>query len=145
MKFSDITQEQWESLAPYLDTCLLPLTGLDGAELPWEATAALENLRDFLDLIEVPFRGRVVTYPAAHYTLADPHADEALDKLCARLKQAGFRYVIAASHHPALADLHVPHADLVLTSSGDLARDKEEIAQAITRMWSKETEKEENV
>ena len=75
MKFSDIEEQNWEQLAPYLDTCLLPLTGLDGTEKPWQATNALEKLRDFLDLIEIPFRGRIVTYPAAHYELLEEEGE----------------------------------------------------------------------
>ncbi|MGO4375464.1 DUF2487 family protein, partial [Paenibacillus sp. MCAF20] len=67
MKFSEIEKEQWEELRPYLDTCLLPVTGMDGSEQPYEATEWLERLRDIMDLIEIPFKGRVVTYPACHY------------------------------------------------------------------------------
>lgn len=64
MKFSDIEEQTWDELRPYLDTAVLPVTGLNGGETPWEATRELEYLRDALDLIEIPFKGRIVTYPA---------------------------------------------------------------------------------
>ena len=67
MKFSDIDKEQWPELKPYLDTVLLPVTGLSGDEQPWEATRGLEKLRDLIDAVEIPFHGRVVIYPAYHY------------------------------------------------------------------------------
>ncbi len=135
MKFSDIEEQNWEQLAPYLDTCLLPLTGLDGTEKPWQATNALEKLRDFLDLIEIPFRGRIVTYPAAHYELLEERASEKLDKLCSRLKTV-FRYVIVASAKPEAANLRLENADLLLVATGDPEKDKNDTAQAIARMWS---------
>ena len=53
--------------ATYLDTCLLPVTGLTGKESPVEAGDRLEQLRDLLDLLEIPYHGRTVTYPAWHY------------------------------------------------------------------------------
>lgn len=59
MKFSDIREEDWARWEPWLDTCLLPLTGLNGTELPWEVTQSLEKLRDIMDLVEIPFKGRM--------------------------------------------------------------------------------------
>ncbi|WJH37540.1 YpiF family protein [Paenibacillus sp. CC-CFT747] len=67
VKFSEIREEQWKDLQPYLDTCLLPITGLTGTESPWMTTEALEMLRDIMDLVENPYKGRLVTYPALHY------------------------------------------------------------------------------
>lgn len=94
VKFSEIEQEQWDELKPYLDTCLLPITGMSGAESPVEATRCLEDLRDIMDLIEIPYQGRVVTYPALHYMDGLEHSQHAIDGYCQRLKQQGFKYII---------------------------------------------------
>src|SRR5690606_8279915 len=76
VKFSDIRESDWPQLAPWMDTCLLPVTGLAGTEAPHEAARRLEKLRDLLDLVEKPYRGRVVTYPAFQYlTSADLAAE----------------------------------------------------------------------
>lgn len=93
MKFSEIQETQWEELRPYLDTCLLPVTGLRGTEAPWQAASELERLRDALDLLEIPFKGRTVTYPAIHFVPSSP-GETFLGETCARLKEAGFRYVV---------------------------------------------------
>jgi 23S rRNA (pseudouridine1915-N3)-methyltransferase len=93
MKFSDVMKDQWDALQPYLDTCLLPVTGLTGSEQPWQATEALEKLRDALDLIEIPYKGRVVTYPALHY-VDGADLSVQINTLASRLKEAGFSYVI---------------------------------------------------
>jgi 23S rRNA (pseudouridine1915-N3)-methyltransferase len=93
MKFSEVMKEEWEALQPYLDTCLLPVTGLTGREQPWQATEALEKLRDALDLIEIPYKGRVVTYPAVHY-VEGMDLSVQINTLGSRLKEAGFAYVI---------------------------------------------------
>jgi 23S rRNA (pseudouridine1915-N3)-methyltransferase len=93
MKFSDVMKDQWDALQPYLDTCLLPVTGLTGSEQPWQATEALEKLRDALDLIEIPYKGRVVTYPALHY-VDGADLSVQINTLATRLKEAGFSYVI---------------------------------------------------
>jgi 23S rRNA (pseudouridine1915-N3)-methyltransferase len=99
MKFSDISKEEWQDLQPYLDTCLLPVTGLTGREQPWEATEALEKLRDALELIEIPYKGRVVTYPALHY-VDDKEISTQLDTLSSRIKEAGFTFVIVVTTDP---------------------------------------------
>lgn len=93
MKFSEIPETQWEELRPYLDTCLLPVTGLRGTEAPWQAASELERLRDALDLLEIPFKGRTVTYPAIHF-VPPGSAETFLGETCIRLKEAGFRYVL---------------------------------------------------
>ena len=116
MKFSEI--EQWDELAPYLDTCLIPLTGLSGGEDPVVSADRLEDLRDLLELIEIPFKGRVVTYPAIHYITGkeDEHFQLYLDTVCQQLKEkANFKYVMILSlldHHK---DMKLRHADLLLT------------------------------
>lgn len=119
MKFSEIEAESWESLKPYLDTCLLPVTGLTGHEAPHEAAEALGRLRDLLELVEIPFKGRVVTYPAYHFVSTVAAGDDsALRHVCQQLRSVGFRHVIVASLQRELA-LHLPEADLVLVPEAD--------------------------
>jgi len=136
MKFSEIEREQWDELHPYLDTCLLPITGLTGAESPAEATEALERLRDVLDTIEVPFKGRVVTYPALHYTYE--FGRQQIEAVCGRLKrEAGFRYVILAAAGPSPGP-EAPSADLYVAPGEDGAPpDKGMVSAAVQSMWQR--------
>lgn len=100
MKFSELTAEQWKEWGPYLDTCILPVTGLSGLESPVEAVERLERLRDWLDGVEIPFHGRTVTYPAYHFTGAsepEPADIELLDKVCGRPGEQGFAYIVIVS------------------------------------------------
>jgi len=131
VKFSDIRESDWPQLAPWMDTCLLPVTGLAGTEAPHEAARRLEKLRDLLDLVEKPYRGRVVTYPAFQYlTSADLAAE--LDRLCRNLKAAGFRHVIVAlADKSLLAGRSVPSCDFVLTDDCDEAS----IRRRLTALW----------
>jgi len=115
MKFSDIRREDWQALHPYLDTCLLPLTGLTGQEEPWQVTDALERLRDVMDMVEIPYKGRIVTYPASHYGNDDSKAyAESANKLCRNLKKCGFKYVIAIAFDELVGELELQEADLFI-------------------------------
>jgi len=96
VKFSEFDGQRWGELEPYFDTCILPVTGLSGSETPAEATERLETLRDLLELVELPFKGRTVTYPAMHY-VGGSSAPWLIEETVARMKKAGFRYVIVAS------------------------------------------------
>jgi 23S rRNA (pseudouridine1915-N3)-methyltransferase len=98
LKFNDIASQEWNDLKPYLDTCLLPVTGLTGYEDPMQVTIALEQLRDVLEVIEIPYKGRVVTYPALHY-IAGAAASDQLDGIAHQLKKSGFRYIIVLTLH----------------------------------------------
>ncbi|WP_042162384.1 DUF2487 family protein [Paenibacillus gorillae] len=135
MKFSDIAADQWEELKPYLDTCLLPVTGMTGTEQPYEATQALEKLRDVMDLIELPFKGRVVTYPALHY-IEETDKSATVEKLCARMKGIGFKFVIVVSAAEQ-TDLNCPSADLLFApdASGAIPA-ASTIAVAIQSAWN---------
>ncbi|REK77233.1 DUF2487 family protein [Paenibacillus paeoniae] len=136
MKFSDITEEQWDELKPYLDTCLLPVTGLDGGESPYETTARLEGLRDLMDLVEIPFKGRVVTYPACHYIAENEAFQAMLGEWCGRLKQSGFKYVIVMTAFSA-AGLTVRNADLILQPESDGGLPSQsEVSSQIRELWS---------
>jgi len=134
VKFSDIRESDWPALAPYVDTCLLPVTGLTGTEAPHEAARRLEKLRDLLDLVEKPFRGRVVTYPAFQYLTSADLADE-LERLCRNLKRAGFRFcIVALAGEELLSGRPVPACDLVLTDKADAAF----IRRRLAALWHPE-------
>ncbi|MFF2887573.1 DUF2487 family protein [Paenibacillus sp. NPDC057967] len=136
MKFSDITEEQWDELKPYLDTCLLPVTGLGGGESPYETTVRLERLRDMMDLVEIPFKGRVVTYPACHYISESEAFHSMLGEWCSRLKQAGFKYVIIMTAFAA-PGLMIEAADLILQPGPDgHLLTPGEVSSQIRELWS---------
>lgn len=139
MKFSDIEQQGWDELKPYLDTCVLPVTGLSGAEQPWEATRALERLRDALDGLEIPYRGRIVTYPAMHY-VTDGQGAAVLASVCARLKEAGFRFVVVISIHPEIGELNLAEADVVAVmdpnASSEQVKDfHRDVSRRVEALW----------
>jgi 23S rRNA (pseudouridine1915-N3)-methyltransferase len=117
MKFSEIAADRWPELRAYLDTCLLPVTGLKGDEPPWIATEALELLRDWLDPLEGPFRGRTVTYPAAHYLGEGDETSRRAEELCRSLKSGGFRFVVVVAPRTIFTQ-PVPSADLVFGPAG---------------------------
>ncbi|WP_028610553.1 DUF2487 family protein [Paenibacillus harenae] len=136
MKFSEITADQWDELSPYLDTCLLPVTGMAGGEKPYEATEWLERLRDMMDLIEIPFKGRVVTYPAWHYITGSGNLPEMVNEWCESAKRAGFRYAIVVTANkelelacPAMNLSFLPNEDGSLPAQAD-------VSDAIRSMWN---------
>lgn len=134
VKFSEIKSDQWESLRPYLDTCLLPLTGLTGAESPGRTTEELARLQAVMDRIEAPYKGRVVTYPALHYMFADGRFAERVESLCASIKAGGFRYVILATANAAIGGMAFANADLLLTET--LAGEGQAaVAREIEALW----------
>lgn len=140
MKFSDIDSQQWEELKPYLDTCLLPVTGLSGVEQPWQAAQSLERLRDALDLIEIPYQGRVVTYPAFHYIDTDDDASLLLNRVCQRLKTAGFKYVIVVTVGDPFGKMTIPAADIHMDGADLDAWPPDRIRTSIESLWHGETE-----
>lgn len=136
MKFSDIEKEQWDELSPYLDTCLLPVTGLTGTEPPYEATKRLEELRDILDLVEIPFKGRVVTYPACHYVMDGNGSGQGVSSIVERLKKSGFAFVVLATASNKLM-LDECGADLVLKpDSNGLRPVPSDVASLVKEIWS---------
>lgn len=132
MKFSEIKKEEWPALKPYLDTCLLPITGLSAGVSPVEATEELEKLRDVLDLIERPYRGRTVTYPAWHFVIDHAKTAEQLRELVQELRSAsGFKFVILVTLTEELGDQsELLGADLIITPSN-----ADEIPQMIESLW----------
>lgn len=136
MKFSEISSGQWEELSPYLDTCLLPVTGMTGTEKPFEATGLLERLRDLMDLIEIPFKGRVVTYPAWHYISENREFMGMLNECCASVKRAGFRYVIVVT---ANKDMNIACSAVDLffqPDEEDNPPNQSDVSNAIRALWS---------
>lgn len=142
VKFSELTEEQWEEWGPYLDTCILPVTGLNGTESPIEAGYRLEKLRDWLDGIEMPFRGRTVTYPAYHFVSQQLDDDELrlLNGLCTRLRRQGFAYIVVVSAQLPLTSDKLPAADLVITPAELMEEEAGQVRSAmkicVQNMWS---------
>ncbi|UNK20538.1 YpiF family protein [Paenibacillus sp. N3/727] len=142
MKFSEVDEQTWPELQTYFDTCLIPYTGLTGHETPWEATASLERLRDFMDLVEVPFKGRVVTYPAMQY--GGTPALQLLNDICHKVKSTGFIHVVVMTADCDLDIKDIPESALVLSQTRLLASGDMPISAAVTKLisglWQKEDE-----
>lgn len=140
MKFSEMSKDSWAELQLYMDTCLIPYTALSGGSSPAEATEALERLRDFLDLVEIPFKGRIMTYPAVHYTFPEMSRD--LNWLAEQLKASGFKFVVIMSADGELNPEQIPAADLVLCRSEGIREAGEQvlstyIGEKIRELWRK--------
>jgi hypothetical protein len=132
MKFNDLGKEQWDELKPYLDTFVLPVTGIGGSEEPWEMTRELEKLRDVLEWIEIPYRGRIVTLPAYHYA----ESAEAVDEACRKLKAGGsFKYGIAVTANERLDLSALTEADLAFVLSPDDPEAPRRVAAAVEQLW----------
>ncbi|RCX23285.1 uncharacterized protein DUF2487 [Fontibacillus phaseoli] len=137
MKFSEVEPGTWEELRPYLDTCLIPVTGLTGTEQPYEVVAALERLRDIMDWVELPFQGRIVTYPSFQY--GKEEISHQINEVCHNVKQSGFAFAIVISGGVELGPDLLPDADLVVTpgrfdvAGGVTANQR--VREEIQRMW----------
>jgi hypothetical protein len=135
MKFSEFTADQWAELHPYLDTALLPVTGLSGAEMPHEAAESLERLRDVLDLVEIPFKGRVVTYPALQYGDWNGDARRTAAAICKGLKSAGFKYVIVAAAFPVGQEDGGPFDLLIGFDAEGKLPEADKVKEAVRTLW----------
>ncbi|MEX2460802.1 MAG: DUF2487 family protein [Paenibacillaceae bacterium] len=138
MKFSEIQQNEWDELKPYLDTCLLPLTGLTGEESPSEVTEQLEKLRDLIDFVEIPFKGRVVTYPSVQYQEKDEQMIATIDTLCLMLKRSTFKFVILITVNDSLAKLDFHDCDLLISPqilTDDASENRAKIISEIQNLW----------
>ncbi|MBQ4898449.1 DUF2487 family protein [Paenibacillus sp. Marseille-P2973] len=137
MKFSEVEPETWEELSPYLDTCLIPVTGLTGEEKPYEVTGALERLRDIMDWVELPFQGRVVTYPSFQYGREE--IAEQINSVCRKVKSSGFAFAIVISENVEFTSDVLPDADLIITpgrySPNDNRAATLEVKGQIQQMW----------
>lgn len=136
MKFSEIDKESWEDLRPYLDTCLIPVTGLTGREQPYEVVARLERLRDMMDLVEIPYKGRIVTYPSIQYGNSEM---EFINEVCHNVKLSGFAYVIVVSSDVVIDPQLVDKADLILTrqalEGGSDVDIQQNVLEKIQMLW----------
>ena len=138
MKFSEIDESKWIELKPYLDTVLLPITGMSGDESPVEATVCLEQLRDIMDLVEIPFYGRLVTYPALHYYIHNRIEMEShIKAVCQQLKEQGFKHVILISakrHAYVTCDM----ADLwIMPEEDGQFPTQEALSEQIMNIWQR--------
>ncbi|MCJ8011065.1 YpiF family protein [Paenibacillus sp. KQZ6P-2] len=129
MKFSEVDEATWEELQPYFDTCLIPYTGLTGKENPMQATAALERLRDFMDLVEIPFKGRIITYPAFQYGLQQDLS--LFNEICKHVKSTGFKHVVVMSADSILREADLPDVDLILLRSEMNEQEGKELSTAV--------------
>jgi len=141
MKFSELTPEQWGELQPYLDTAVLPVTGLNGSEAPYQATEALEKLRDVLDLIEKPFKGRIVTYPTCNYGQWNTETARQIAEICRNLKRAaGFKHVIVAAAFSEPLLIKAGEADLFIgPDSFGAIPGTESVSEAVRQLWMGQT------
>lgn len=142
MKFNEIGEESWADLQPYLDTCLLPVSGLTGLEAPWEATERMLKTGDWLSPLERAFHGRTVTMPAYHYDQASDNGVQRLNELVSRLKRSGFRYVVIVSGQAQGVPENVSEASLIVQPATESeAPDIGSLRQAVMAMWRTDTVK----
>jgi hypothetical protein len=137
MKFSEFKEEEWADLSPYLDTCLLPVTGLTGAETPPEAADKAAEAGRWLQPLEIAFRGRTVTLPAYHYADASDEEERALlARYCERIKRSGFRYLIVATGDAGWTAQAIPSADLIAgpAEAGE-EPDAEALKRSVAALW----------
>ncbi|WP_276351580.1 DUF2487 domain-containing protein [Cohnella caldifontis] len=133
MKFSELTEASWPDLQPYMDTCLLPVTGLAGFEAPWEMAERAADTGDWLLPLEKAFKGRTVTLPALHYDAAS----DKLKELCGRCRTAGFRYVILVCGKPGFVGDDAG-ADLVVQPSREGEEpDPDALFKAVSELWKR--------
>jgi len=139
MKFSEIGPDDWPALQPYLDTCLLPVSGLAGDEAPWEQADKAAATGAWLAPLERAFHGRTVTMPAFHYCDRDGGDAERLRQLCLRLKRGGFRFVIAVCGHPATLPDDLPADLIVQPAEAGAEPDETGMRNAVAALWSRKT------
>ncbi|AKG35396.1 DUF2487 family protein [Paenibacillus durus] len=140
MKFSDFNSVSWEENGHYYDTCLIPFTGLTGQESPPQTVERLEKLRDYIDRIERPFRGRIVVYPAVQYDI--DNKEQLINEICHNVKSSNFRYAIVLDAGGTLIAQDVYESDLPIAIKGFFddngVRGIGLATQEIQRMWQKD-------
>jgi 23S rRNA (pseudouridine1915-N3)-methyltransferase len=141
MKFSELTSESWPDLQLYLDTCIIPISGLTGAESPWEATDKVARTGQWLAPLEHTFHGRTVTMPAFHYYNGSSDDTEKLNGLCIQMRKSGFRYVIAICGQPLGLSEKVIADLIVQPASGKDEPDNGQIRKSVTELWKQLSEK----
>jgi 23S rRNA (pseudouridine1915-N3)-methyltransferase len=134
MYYDQITAEQWTSLKPYLDTCLLPVASLKGSDDFWEMKERLNGLSLGKKWVEQMYSGRIVIYPDICYS--DVHMNGSyVNEWIQALKEKGFRYIVLLDH----ADGFQFEADAILSiaKDGEPLSDeiKNKMQQTILNMW----------
>ena len=136
MRFSEFHEDNWGDLQPYMDTALLPVTGLTGSESPPAAADLVGAAGDWLAPVESAFKGRTVTYPAHHYI--GPGDEGLLNALCDRLKAGGFKHVVVVSGKPGWRSEDVPSADLfAFPAEAGIEPDAEGIRRQVADLWKR--------
>jgi hypothetical protein len=124
MKFSEIDQATWQANKTYFDTCVIPISGLDGSESPDEAVAKLAALQLVIDQLEANFRGRIIVYPALHYVNETTLAT--IQTHIEKLKETNFKHVVLLSKHLISVNVANTAVDIVLN---------EQNLQKIVTIW----------
>lgn len=137
MKFSELSREEWFNLQPYLDTCLIPVSGIAGGEDPWEMADLAASAGAWLLPLEKAFAGRTVTLPAYHYFDGSAASAAGLKRICAGCREAGFRYVVLVCGVPGLLSGDLG-ADLYIQPQADGEKPvAEALHLALTGLWQK--------
>lgn len=140
MKFNELTVQQWTEQKQYLDTCILPVTGLSGLESPVTVTKQVIHLRDWLNEIEIPFCGRVVTYPAYHFIWEEEiqRHIEFLNHICHHFHQK-YKFIIVVSPQLRLTPNTLYEADLLFTPAqlqdDHILQFRVKIRRQVEQMW----------
>ena len=66
-----------------------------------------------MDLAEIPFKGRLVTYPAVQY--GNTEDIKLLNEVCHNVKSSGFKFVVIMTADVELSIEDVPESTLVLS------------------------------
>jgi 23S rRNA (pseudouridine1915-N3)-methyltransferase len=135
MKFSEINADSWPELQNYLDTCLIPVSGLTGEESPWEITDKVARTGQWLAPLEQAFRGRTVTMPAFHYDTGSIEDRERLNRLVRQWRTNGFRYIIAICGQPKEFPLKLDVDLIIQPTIDDEVTDVEKIRKSVADLW----------
>ena len=133
-EFSEITPDKWDELKPFLDTALLPVTGLDGSESPatllrnnWNVCVICLTCSSVLSAVEPSHIRRFILFMTSKRRVLE------LAQVAGNLKQAGFRHVVIVTLVEELADDLTSMGesiDLVITPN-----ESEQVQERIASMW----------
>jgi 23S rRNA (pseudouridine1915-N3)-methyltransferase len=135
MKFSEINADSWPELQNYLDTCLIPVSGLTGEESPWEITDKVARTGQWLAPLEQAFRGRTVTMPAFHYDTGSIEDRERLNRLARQWRTNGFRYIIVICGQPKELPWKLDVDLIIQPTFDDEVTDVEKIRKSVADLW----------
>lgn len=135
MKFSELDEAGWPELQPYLDTCLLPVSGLEGDEAPWEMADRAGGAGAWLQPLEQAFRGRTVTLPAYHYYGGSPEDADKLRAVCGKCRIAGYKYVVLVSGRSGLLGAGLGADLIVQPRNGEDFPDPQMLRGLFSSLW----------